>query len=61
MIRIMTAYLLCSLSSETLNLLRPFALRADKTLRPLAVAMRLRNPCLFLLLRCEGWNVLFMT
>ena len=47
-------------SSETVSLLRPFARRAANTLRPLAVAIRSRNPCLFFLLRLEGWYVLFI-
>ena len=29
-------------------------------MRPLAVAIRSRNPCLFLRLRTWGWNVLFI-
>jgi len=36
------------------------ALLAAKTRLPLAVDMRSRKPCLFLLFLCEGWNVLFM-
>jgi hypothetical protein len=47
-------------SSETVKLLRPFLLRDDKTARPLAVAMRLRKPCLFLRFVFEGWYVRFM-
>jgi hypothetical protein len=34
-------------SSLTVSLWRPFALRRFKTSRPLAVAIRLRKPCLF--------------
>lgn len=41
-------------SSETVSFLRPCALRAASTLRPAAVSMRLRNPCLFFLLRIDG-------
>jgi hypothetical protein len=51
---------LCLDSSETDSLLLPFALRLLRTLRPLAVAMRLLNPCLFFLFRFDGWNVLFI-
>ena len=42
-------------SSDTVSFLRPFARRAASTLRPLAVAMRARNPCLLIRLRREGW------
>ena len=55
------AYALCLRSSETLNFFLPLALRAAKTRRPFAEAMRSRKPCLFLLFLCEGWKVLFMT
>ena len=48
-------------SSETDNLWRPFARRAVNTRRPFAVDIRSRNPCLFFLLRTEGWNVLFIS
>ena len=54
-------YFLQLRSSDTVNFLRPFFLRAVKTLRPLAELMRLRKPCLFLRLRSEGWNVLFIS
>ena len=47
-------------SSETVSFLRPFFLRLAKTLRPLAVAMRSRKPCLFFLFLVEGWNVRFI-
>jgi len=47
-------------SSETVSFLRPFARRAASTLRPLAVAILWRKPCLLILLRREGWNVLFI-
>lgn len=53
-------YRLCSLSSETLRRLRPFLRRSAKTLRPLAEAMRERNPCLLRRFLFDGWNVLFM-
>lgn len=47
-------YFLQLRSSETVSFLRPFFLRAASTLRPLAVAILLRKPCLFLRLRNEG-------
>ena len=47
-------------SSETVSFFLPFARRAANTLRPLAVAIRSRNPCLFFLFLFEGWNVLFI-
>ncbi len=47
-------YFLQLFSSETVSFLRPFFLRAANTLRPLAVAILLRKPCLFLRLRNEG-------
>lgn len=47
-------------SSDTVSFLRPFARRAANTLRPLAVAILARNPCLLILLRRDGWNVLFI-
>ena len=47
-------------SSDTVSLFLPLALLAAKILLPLAVDMRSRKPCLFLLFLCEGWNVLFM-
>jgi hypothetical protein len=43
-----------SSSSDTVNFLRPRALRAAKTRRPLAVAILSRNPCLFFLFLLEG-------
>jgi hypothetical protein len=45
------AYALWRRSSDTDNLFLPLALLAAKILLPLAVDMRSRNPCLFLLLR----------
>lgn len=42
------------------SLWRPFARLAASTRRPFAVAIRCLKPCLFLLLRTDGWNVLFM-
>jgi hypothetical protein len=53
-------YFLQDASSETVNFLRPFLRRAARTLRPFAVLIRLRKPCLFLRLRNEGWNVRFI-
>ena len=47
-------------SSDTVNFLRPLARRAANTLRPLAVDIRWRKPCLLILFRREGWNVLFI-
>lgn len=47
-------------SSETVNLARPLARRAANTLRPLAVAILERKPCLFFLFLLDGWNVLFI-
>ena len=41
-------------SSETVSFLRPFFLRLANTLRPLALAMRWRKPCLFVLFLREG-------
>lgn len=37
-------------ATTTASLARPFFLRADKTLRPPAVAMRARNPWVLVLL-----------
>jgi hypothetical protein len=51
---------LCLDSSETESFFLPLVLRPPITLRPLADAIRLRNPCLFLLFLFDGWNVLFM-
>ena len=48
-------------SEETVSFLRPWRRRALSTRRPLAVAMRSRNPCLLTLLRVDGWNVLFIS
>ena len=47
-------YFLCLGSEDTDIFLRPLALRLAKTLRPLADAIRSRNPCLFLLFLLEG-------
>jgi hypothetical protein len=48
------------LSSETVSLCLPFALRLANTLRPLAVSILLRKPCTLLRRRLCGWNVLFI-
>ena len=47
-------------SSDTVNLALPLARREANTLRPLAVAILERKPCLFFLFLLEGWNVLFI-
>ena len=44
----------------TVKLFLPFALLAAKTLLPFGVDILSRKPCLFLLLRCDGWKVRFM-
>jgi hypothetical protein len=44
-------------SSETVSFFLPFLLREASTLRPLAVAILSRKPCLFFLFRFEGWYV----
>ena len=41
-------------SSETVNFALSFARREAKTLRPLAVAILERKPCLFFLFLLEG-------
>jgi hypothetical protein len=51
---------LCVFSEDTVNFLLPLDLREAKTLRPLAELILSRNPCLFLRLRCDGWNVRFI-
>ena len=48
-------------SDDTVNFLRPRRRRAAKTRRPLGVDMRSRKPCLLRRLRCDGWNVLFIS
>jgi hypothetical protein len=53
-------YFLSTLSLETVNFLRPFLRRLASTLRPLAVAMRSRNPCTDLRRRLWGWYVRFL-
>ncbi|MEY5043182.1 MAG: hypothetical protein RJA19_409 [Bacteroidota bacterium] len=47
-------------SELTVSFLRPLRRRALRTLRPLAVDMRLRKPCLLRRFRTEGWKVLFI-
>ncbi len=56
-----SVYALCLDSSETDTFFRPLARLELRTLRPLAEAMRLLKPCLFFLLRLEGWNVRFIS
>jgi hypothetical protein len=48
------------LSSETVNLFLPLALRLASTLRPFFVDMRALKPCLLTLLRLDGWYVLLL-
>jgi hypothetical protein len=47
-------------SSDTVNFFLPLARRAANTLRPLALAILVRKPCLFFLFLFEGWNVCFI-
>lgn len=47
-------------SSETVSFFLPFLLRDANTLRPLAVAILSRNPCLFFLFLRDGWYVRFI-
>lgn len=51
---------LLAISSDTVNLFLPLALRLDNTLRPLAVDILSLNPCLLRLFLLEGWYVLFI-
>ena len=53
-------YSLSNFSSDTDNFFLPLALLAASILRPFAVAMRSRKPCLFFLFLFEGWYVLFV-
>jgi|GEM_PF-3323089 len=53
-------YLLCLGSEDTVNFFLPLALLLANTFLPFAVAMRSLKPCLFLLFRTDGWNVLFI-
>ena len=53
-------YFLPRLSSDTVSFFLPLALRAARTLRPLAVDILSLNPCLCLRLVFEGWYVLFI-
>ena len=48
-------------SDDTVSFLRPRRRRAANTRRPLGVDMRSRKPCLLRRLRCDGWNVLFIS
>jgi hypothetical protein len=45
---------LLAISSDTVNLFLPLALRLDNTLRPLAVDILSLNPCLLRLFLFEG-------
>jgi hypothetical protein len=54
-------YFLPRLSSDTVSFFLPFALRAASTLRPFAVDILSRKPCLCLRLVFEGWYVLFIS
>ena len=54
------SYFLKTASSDTVNFFLPLARRAANTLRPFAVAILSRNPCLFALFLLEGWNVRFI-
>ena len=47
-------YFLCLGSSETVSFFLPFARRAFKILRPLAVDILSLNPCLFFLFLFDG-------
>lgn len=51
---------LLAIEELTVRRRRPLARRRARTLRPSAVAMRLRKPCLLTRLRFEGWNVRFI-
>ena len=53
-------YYLSSLSSDTVSLFLPLALRLASTLRPFLVAILALKPCLLALLRLDGWNVLLL-
>lgn len=53
-------YFLPKLSSDTVSFFLPFARRAAKTLRPLAVAILSLKPCLLVRLLFDGWYVLFI-
>lgn len=53
-------YSLSSFSSETVSFFLPLALLAANTFLPSGLAIRVRNPCLLVLFRLEGWNVLFV-
>ena len=59
MVRVLIFYHLSS--DDTVNFLRPRRRRAANTRRPFGVDMRSRKPCLLRRLRCDGWNVLFIS
>lgn len=47
-------------SSETLSFFLPLARLRARTLRPFLLLIRSLKPCLFFLLRLDGWNVRFI-
>ena len=48
------------IANQGASRVRPFARRAERTLRPPTLFMRARKPCVRLRLTTEGWNVRFM-
>lgn len=48
-------FYLCVFSSETVNFFLPLALREANTLRPFALAILSRKPCLLVLFFLDGW------
>jgi hypothetical protein len=50
-------YFLSDCSSDTVSFFLPLALLAARTLRPLAVDILSRKPCLFFLFLVDGLNV----
>jgi hypothetical protein len=56
----MKNYFTPTFSSDTVSFFLPVALLLERTLRPLAVAILSRNPCLFFLFLFEGWYVLLV-
>lgn len=53
-------YFFAPRSSETVNFLRPLALRALITFLPPTLSILLLKPCLLVLFLLDGWNVLFI-
>jgi len=51
---------LLAISSETVSLFLPFALRLDRTFLPLGVDILSLNPCLLRLFLFDGWYVRFI-